>query len=72
MPILLLADGLYPNNTVFDACQICGYRFSFTLKDDKLKRVWEEFDFSGNVSQLYQTKLCDRLNTDKPGGEPNG
>mgnify|MGYP006293693913 CR=1 FL=1 len=45
MPILLLADGLYPNNTVFDACRRCGYRFIFTLKDGQLKSVWEEVDF---------------------------
>jgi len=45
MPILLLADGLYPNNTVFDACRRCGYRFIFTLKDGNLKSVWDEVDF---------------------------
>ncbi len=45
MRILLLADGLYPNNTVFNACQRCGYRFIFTLKDGNLKSVWEEVDF---------------------------
>ena len=43
--MVLLADGLYPNNTVFNACQRCGYRFIFTLKDSKLKRVWEEVYF---------------------------
>jgi hypothetical protein len=45
MPILILADGLYPNNTVFEACQRCGYRFIFTLKDGNLKSVWERFEF---------------------------
>jgi hypothetical protein len=45
LPILLLADGLYPNNTVFDACRRCGYRFIFTFKDGNLKSVWEEVDF---------------------------
>ena len=45
MPILLLADGLYPNNTVFDACRKCGYAFIFTLKDGNLKSVWDEVDF---------------------------
>ncbi len=43
--ILLLADGLYPNNTVFDACKRCGYPFIFTLKEGNLKSVWEEVDF---------------------------
>ena len=45
LKILLLADGLYPNNTVFDACRRCGYRFIFTFKDGNLKSVWEEVDF---------------------------
>jgi hypothetical protein len=45
LPIMLLADGLYPNNTVFDACRKCGYPFIFTLKDGNLKSVWEEVDF---------------------------
>jgi len=45
LPILLLADGLYPNNTVFNACRKCGYRFILTFKDGNLKSVWEEVDF---------------------------
>jgi len=45
MPILILADGLYPNNTVFNACHRCGYPFIFSFKDGNLKRVWEEVDF---------------------------
>ncbi len=45
LPIVLLADGLYPNNTVFDACRRYGYRFMFTFKDGNLKSVWEEIDF---------------------------
>lgn len=45
LPILILADGLYPNNTVFDICRRYGYRFIFTFKDGNLKSVWEEVDF---------------------------
>jgi hypothetical protein len=45
LPILLLADGLYPNNTVFDACRRCGFRFIFTFKDGNLKSVWDEIYF---------------------------
>ncbi|MGC9344373.1 MAG: hypothetical protein ACP5E3_16840, partial [Bacteroidales bacterium] len=45
LPIVLLADGLYPNNTVFDTCRRYGYRYILTFKEGNLKRVWEEIDF---------------------------
>ena len=45
MPILLLADGLYPNITVFDFCKRYGYRFIFTFKDGNLRSVWTEVEF---------------------------
>ena len=51
LPILLLADGLYPNNTVFDACRRYGYRFIFTFKDGNLKSVWEEVDFLWRITK---------------------
>jgi hypothetical protein len=37
LPICILADGLYPNNTVFDICQSNGWKFIITLKDNCLK-----------------------------------
>ena len=51
LPILLLADGLYPNNTVFDICCGYGYRFIFTFKDGNLKSVWEEVDFLWRITK---------------------
>lgn len=51
LPILLLADGLYPNNTVFDICSGYGYRFIFTFKDGNLKSVWEEVDFLWRITK---------------------
>lgn len=45
MPLLLLADGLYPNKTVFDICKKYGYRFIFTFKEGNLKSVWTEVEF---------------------------
>ncbi len=51
LPILLLADGLYPNNTVFDTCRRYGYRFIFTFKDGNLKSVWEEVDLLGRIAR---------------------
>lgn len=37
LPICILADGLYPNNTVFDICRAYGWKFIITLKDNALK-----------------------------------
>lgn len=42
LPICLLADGLYPNNTVFSICEKYGWQFIITLKDDCLKTFNEE------------------------------
>ena len=56
LPILLLADGLYPNNTVFDACRKYGYRFILTFKDGNLKTVWEEIDFLSSLGRDEQYK----------------
>lgn len=37
LPICILADGLYPNSTVFDICRENHWRFIITLKDNCLK-----------------------------------
>jgi len=42
LPICLLADGLYPNQTVFDICKKNNWRFIITLKDKALKTFQEE------------------------------
>jgi len=42
LPICILADGLYPNNTVFDICIKNNWVFIITLKDGNLKTFQEE------------------------------
>ena len=42
LPICILADGLYPNNTVFSICRKNGWKFIITLKDGNLKTFREE------------------------------
>jgi len=42
LPICILADGLYPNNTVFSICEKNGWKFIITLKDNSLKTFNEE------------------------------
>jgi len=42
LPVCILADGLYPNNTVFDICDKHNWKFIITLKDGNLKSFQEE------------------------------
>jgi len=49
LPILLLADSLYPNNTILDACKSYRWSYIFTFKDGKLKSVWKK---------IGKAKLC--------------
>ena len=42
LPICILADGLYPNNTVFEICRKNGWQFIITLKDGCLKTFHAE------------------------------
>jgi len=42
LPICILADGLYPNKSVFDICVANNWSFIITLKDTQLKDVQEE------------------------------
>ena len=42
LPICILADGLYPNNTVFDICEKNNWQFIITLKDGNLKTFQTE------------------------------
>lgn len=42
LPVCILGDGLYPNNTVFDICQKNNWQFIITLKDGNLKTFQQE------------------------------
>ena len=44
LPVCITADGLYPNNTVFDICKKNNWKYIITLKDGNLKTVWEEIE----------------------------
>lgn len=42
LPICIVGDGLYPNQTVFGICQQNKWEYIITLKDGNLRSVWEE------------------------------
>jgi len=42
LPICIVGDGLYPNNTVFNICVQNNWEYIITLKDGNLRSVWKE------------------------------
>jgi hypothetical protein len=57
LPICILADGLYPNNTVFDICAKNNWIFIINLKDGNLKTVQTEVGLLISTAQkrfVYQ------------------
>jgi hypothetical protein len=51
LPICLLADGLYPNKTIFEICEKYGWQFIITLKDGCLKSFQEEVQLLENTAR---------------------
>ena len=54
LPICVVADGLYPNQTFFRICQQFGWSWIVTLKDGNLPNVWKR------VLQRQALKHCRR------------
>jgi hypothetical protein len=44
LPVLILADGLYPYEQAFDTCRDNEWQYMFTFKDGNLKTVWEKVE----------------------------
>jgi len=44
LPLVILADGLYPNKTIFEICRDNGWDFIFTFKDGNLPTVHKELE----------------------------
>ena len=61
LPICLLADGLYPNNTVFDICAKNDWKFIFTLKDGNLKTFQTEVELLRTTSSNKSVCRADRI-----------
>lgn len=63
LPICILADGLYPNNTVFDICAKNGWGFIISLKDGNLKTFQTEVGLlkaTARQQVVYQAGKCTR------------
>lgn len=44
LPLVILADGLYPNKTMFKICRDNGWNFIFTFKDGNLPTIHKELE----------------------------
>jgi hypothetical protein len=66
LPVCILADGLYPNNTVFDICRSNDWKYIIVLQDTMLKSVQEEVDlirFRKPVAENYRVKNGVRISS---------
>lgn len=76
LPMCLLADGLYPNQSFMDICQNNGWAYIVVLKDDSLKTLQEDISDIENKhrcqlecttveakGQVYTTQKCQWINT---------
>ncbi|MFI5136357.1 MAG: hypothetical protein ACHQIM_00930 [Sphingobacteriales bacterium] len=63
LPLLLLADGLYGNQTVFGICRKNNWRFIITFKEGSLKTVWQEIEL---LLPLHSAQKLDRIREKSP------
>jgi hypothetical protein len=63
LPVLLLADGLYANQTFFGVCSNNDWRFIITFKDGSLKTVWQEIEL---LRPLHRAQKLDRAKEKHP------
>jgi len=64
LPICLIADGLYPGETMFDLCAKFQWKYIFTFKDYVFETIWREvrfhFLFKLNNSLVVQQCIEDK------------
>lgn len=60
LPLVILADGLYPNQTIFETCRNNGWDFIFTFKDGNLPSIHKEMELlpssPGNTKERILAK----------------
>jgi hypothetical protein len=60
LPICILADGLYPNKTMFNICRNNNWRFIITLKDGNLKTFHQEVELLRGTQKEQQVYRSDK------------
>ena len=44
LPLMLLLDGVYPNEPIMERCRSYHWDFMIVLKDGSVRSIWEEYD----------------------------
>lgn len=57
LPLVILADGLYPNQTIFKICRKNGWDFIFTFKDGNLPSIHKELELLPPSSANYGERI---------------
>lgn len=65
LPICILADGLYPNKTVFKICRGNNWRFIITLKDGNLKTFHQEVELLHGAQKGQEAYRADKTSYTK-------
>lgn len=65
LPITIVADSLYPNQTCFDICKKNGWNYIFTLKDGCLKSIQDEVARLRPLAEQQENKQENTLREDK-------
>ncbi len=60
LPICILADGLYPNKTVFNTCRDNNWKFIITLKDGNLKTFHQEVELLKGIQKRREVSRADK------------
>jgi len=63
LPICILADGLYPNQTFFEVCKQNKWQFIITFKDTCLKSVWKTIGLELPKYPDNKTSRYEAINT---------
>ena len=65
LPICILADGLYPNKTVFNTCRVNNWKFIITLKDGNLKTFHQEVELLKGIQKQREVNSADKTTRTK-------
>lgn len=65
LPICILADGLYPNKTMFKICRDNNWRFIITLKDGNLKTFHQEVELLRGAQKGQEVYRADKTSYTK-------
>jgi hypothetical protein len=65
LPICILADGLYPNKTVFSICRGYNWQFIITLKDGNLKTIHQEVGLLKGTQKELEVCRADKTSRTK-------